>query len=354
LRDTWKKIAGLGLIGMQTPVEDGGVGADAVTEGLSIWEMGKYDPNMALAMHCVAELGSFVLNLGGKKVKDDFLRPMIVGDLVPSFALTEPGNGTDSVAMTTNAVKKGSKYVINGEKSEFTMAKAADFMVVFAKTDMNKGAKGVSVFSVPTNYPGITRQFYEDMGCKCLTRGSAFFNDVEVPEEYLIGKEGDGFIMCMRAFDISRIYIALLCLGAASKALEDAIEHCKQRRTFGSLLGSWEGVSFPIVEHISMLEAVRMLCFKGLWLYDQGKPSTKEAAMVKWMAPKIAAGALLTFGHYGYTVEYTIEQKLRDVIGNETADGIAQVCKIVLVRELLGRECLPYANIRQRESFFKQ
>jgi len=349
-RDIWKKIAELGLIGMQTPVESGGVGAGALTEGLSSYEMGRYDPNMALATHVVAELDSFVLNLGGDKVKEDFLRPMIAGDLVPAFALTEPGSGTDSVAMTTTAVKKGPKYIINGEKSGFTMAKAADFMLVFVKTDPSKGARGVSVFAVPTDYPGVTRQYYDDMGAKCLTRGSAFFDDVEVPEDYLIGEEGNGFIMCMQAFDISRIYISLFCLGAAEKALEDTIVHCQQRNTFGRPLGSWEGVSFPLVEHMSILEAVRTLCYKGLWLYDQGKPSTKEAAMVKWMAPQYSANALhfclLAHGHSGYTQEYPIEQKMRDVVGNEIADGTSQACKIVLVRELLGRDCMPYAKNR--------
>jgi len=345
-RNLWKRFAELGLIGMRVAPENGGQGADCVTQGLAAEEMAKADPNVSVAAFVVGELCGYMLEQGCQRVKDEFLKPMLAGEMVPAIAVTEPHCGTDAAAMRATAFKKGGRYVLNGEKSGVTMAMAADAVVVFAKTDPGAGARGVSAFVVPTGLPGITRQYYEDMGSKSLVRGSIFMDDVEIPEDYLLGEEGQGFRMVMRAFDVSRVYLALICIGTAQACLEQTVEYTKQRYAFNQPLARFEGVSFSIVEHISLLEAVRLLCYKALWLRDRGLPNTREAAMVKWMGPAFAVRAihrcLLLHGHYGYTQEFTVEQRLRDVIGLETADGTAEACKIVLTREVFGREYLPY------------
>ena len=169
---------------------------------------------------------------------------------------------------------------------------------------------------------------------------------MRVPAAQRVGEENAGFQMVMATFDYSRAVIGLMCLGAAAAALERTCEHVKQRKAFGRPLATFEGVSFPIAEHLTFVEAASLLCYKTLWLRDQDLPHTKEAAMAKWWAPKVAVDALhdclLLHGHYGYTDEYPIEQQLRDVIGLEIGDGTAQVSKIVISREVFGREFKPY------------
>jgi cyclohexanecarboxyl-CoA dehydrogenase len=301
---------------------------------------------VSLGTFVVGEICGSLLEQGTASVKKQFLQPMLVGSLVPAFAITEPHSGTDAAAMKAKAVKNGAIYTLNGEKSGTTMMKAADAVVLLVKTKPEAGARGVSAFVVPTDLPGITRQHYEDMGSKALVRGSIFLDNVEIPEEYLLGKEGEGFKLVMKAFDASRVFLALLCIGAAEISLEETIKYIKERHAFNRPLAKFEGVSFPVVEHCSIIEAVRLLCYKTLWLRDQGLPHTKEAGMVKWMAPRFAVNAihdcLLLHGHYGYTQEFPLEQRLRDIIGVEIADGTSQVSKIVASRELFGRDFLPY------------
>ncbi len=345
-RTLWKKLGELGLIGMRVAAGHGGQNVDCVTLGVVAEEMGRGDPNITVAVCAVGELCAHMLEQGTARVREEFLAPMMLGDKVPAFAVTEPHCGTDAAAMRARAVKRGNRYILNGEKSGVTLTKAADFTIVYAKTDPAAGARGVSAFVAPTDAPGVTRQYYDDMGSKSLVRGSIFMDDVAVPEEYLLGAEGEGFKLMMKGFDVSRVYLALLCLGAANISLEETVRYAKERTAFGKPLAMFEGVSFTISEHASILEAVRLLCYKALWLRDRGLPHSKEAAMVKWMAPRFSVNAirdcLLLHGHYGYTQEFPLEQRLRDIMGVEIADGTSQACKIVIGRELFGREFLPY------------
>jgi cyclohexanecarboxyl-CoA dehydrogenase len=172
------------------------------------------------------------------------------------------------------------------------------------------------------------------------------FDHVRIPASHRLGAEGSGFYTVMRGFDYNRVIIALACLGAAGISLEETMAYVKDRKAFGRALSQFEGVSFPIAEAATHIEAARWLCYRALWLADHGQPYTKEAAMVKWWAPKLSAEAihqcLLFHGHYGYTDELPFEQRLRDVIGLEIGDGTAEVMKIVVARELMGRESLPY------------
>lgn len=341
-----KKIGELGLIGMTVPPEKGGMGAAYVTEGMVCEEVSRGDCSLTMSTFVVGHLDGEIMAQGNKVIQKQFLEPFISGDAIPAFAITEPGSGTDAVAMKASAVKKGASYILNGEKAGITAMMDADFAIVFAKTDPSAGARGVSCFVVPTKYPGVTLQSYEDMGVRSVARGSIFMDDVEIPEDYLIGKEGTGFVMGMLGFDISRILLALEAIAPAMVSLEETIEYAKQRVAFGRPIATFEGVSFPLVEHVSMLEAVRLLCYKGLWLRDQGKSSSKEAGMVKWMAPRFATNAirdcLVLHGHPGYTNEFPFEQRLRDVLAIEIADGTSQVSKLVAQREIFGREYLPY------------
>ena len=218
--------------------------------------------------------------------------------------------------------------------------------VVFAKTSPDLGSRGISAFIVPTDLDGVECKGYGDMGNKLIGRGSVYLNDVEVPKENLIGLENKGFAQVMNGFDLSRLLIGLQCVGAAFQSLDETIEHVKTRHSFGKPLATYQGVSFPIVEHYTNLELIKWQAYRGLWLRDQGLKHSKEASSVKWLGPKMSQEAIhecmLLNGHYAYTNEMPLEQRLRDVIGLEIGDGTAQANKFVIAREIIGKDFRPY------------
>ena len=343
--EQWRKMGQIGITGICIPETYGGQAADCVTVGIAAEEVARGDFNCGYALieNC---LNGEILTHAQEAVKQKWLTGMARGDHIVAIAVTESRGGSDAAGLQTRARRHGDEYILSGEKSGISMIIPADAVMVFAKTDMAAGARGVSAFLVPTDLPGVSRTPLRDMGERAIQRGSLFLDDVRVPRDYLIGEEGEGFYLVMNAFDYSRVIIALMCIGAAEQSLEETIDYVKKREAFGRPLAKFEGVSFPVAEHATMLEAARWLCYRTLWLRDHGLPHSKEAAMVKWWGPKVAVDAihdcLLLHGHYGYTQDLPLEQRLRDVIGLEIGDGTAQVSKIVIVRELFGREFLPY------------
>jgi cyclohexanecarboxyl-CoA dehydrogenase len=343
--EQWRKMGELGITGICLPEVYGGQQADCVTAGIAAEEVSRGDFNCGYALieNC---LNGEILRHASEATKAAWLPGMARGDYIVAIAVTEASGGSDAAGMQARAVRHGDAYTLSGEKSGISMVMPADAVLVFAKTDVGAGARGVSTFLVPTDLPGVSRTPLKDMGERAIQRGSLFLDQVQVPRDYLIGEEGQGFYLVMNAFDYSRVIIALMCIGAAEQSLDETIAYVKQREAFGRPLAKFEGVSFPIAEHATMIEAARWLCYRALWLRDQGLPHSKEAAMVKWWGPKVAVDAihecLLLHGHYGYTQDLPHEQRLRDVIGLEIGDGTAQVSKIVVARELFGREFLPY------------
>jgi cyclohexanecarboxyl-CoA dehydrogenase len=222
----------------------------------------------------------------------------------------------------------------------------AQAAIVFARTDADTKARGVTAFLVPLDLPGVARSPLRDLGTRAVARAVLSFDQVRVPASHRIGAEGTGFYQVMQGFDYNRVVIALSCLGVAQVSLEETIAYVKERRTFGRALATYEGVSFPIAEASTHVDACRWLAYRALWLADRGEPYTKESAMVKWWAPRLSVETihqcLLLHGHYGYTEELPFEQRLRDVIGLEIGDGTGEIMKVVVARELMGRESLPY------------
>jgi cyclohexanecarboxyl-CoA dehydrogenase len=229
------------------------------------------------------------------------------------------------------------------------LADQADAMVLFARTGKaEEGARGVTAFLVPLGLPGIQRTRYDDVGSKIIGRGSVFFDDVRIGADHRLGEEGKGFTQVMQGFDFSRILIALQCLGAAQASIDEAWAYTKERHAFGAPIAQYQGVTFPLVEFETLIAACRQLCYHALALRDAGLPHTAEAAMVKWMGPKTAFDAihqcLLTFGHYGWSKDLPHQQRLRDVMGLEIGDGTAQVMKLIVARERVGRVAVQYAK----------
>ncbi|WP_255259850.1 acyl-CoA dehydrogenase family protein [Lentibacillus sp. CBA3610] len=344
----WRKLGDLGVNGLRIPVEYGGSGADCVTTGIAAEEIGRGDFNLTYAVMLNSLIGEIINNHASEELKQKWLPEIASGDKILGIAITEPAAGTDAAGIKATAVKNNDAYVLNGEKSGISVATAADAFIVFAKTDPEKGNRGISAFIVPAELAGVECKGYEDMGNVPIGRGSVYLNDVEVPEEYLIGLENKGFSQVMNGFDLSRLLIGLQCLGAAFQSIDETIEHVKTRHSFGKPLATYQAVSFPIVTHHTQLEMIKWQAYRGLWLRDRELKHTKESASVKWLGPKCSQEAihecLLLNGHYAYTKEMPLEQRLRDVIGLEIGDGTAQANQMVIAKDIIGKEFRSYES----------
>lgn len=341
-REQWLKMGELGLLGLRVPADYGGLGTDCVTAGLAIEETARGDFNCCYGVLNCCFAGDMLGKFATPAVKQAWLPAMAIGDKILCVGLTEPHCGSDASAIRTRATRQGDHYVLNGEKSAMTLLMAGDAAIVFAKTRPDAGAKGVSAFLVPLDSPGISRHPYADMGARAIVRGSMFLDNVEVPAGNLVGPENGGFTQVMQAFDYTRALIGMMCLGAAQITIEETVDYLKGRAAFGQLLSTYQGVSFPLAEWSARIEMARWLCLRTLWLRDQNLAHTREAAMCKMEAPRIAAAAahdcMILHGHYGYTKDYPVEQRIRDLMGQEIADGTPQIMKLIVARHLFGRE----------------
>ena len=340
-----KEVAELGVFGLRVPERFGGLMADYVTCGLMSEELSRGDFNYSLYVQLGLIASELLTDFAAPEVQAEWLPRHATGDAVIAFGLTEPSAGSDAARIVTRAERVGDDYVITGEKASITFAGYANACIVFARTGA-EGARGISAFLVPLDAPGVTRQPYFAAGERLTQRGSLFFDGVRVPARNRMGAEGKGFYQAMIAFDFNRAVIALACIGAAQQSLDETIEYTKGREVFGKPLATFEGVAFQVAEHLTLLESVRVLAYKCLWLKDQGRKHTKEAAMVKWLGPKAAADAIhacmILHGHYGYNMESPLEQRWRDVVGLEIGDGTPEIMKGIVAREAFGREYTSY------------
>jgi len=340
-----KKMADLGLLAMNVPEKYGGQKVSWVTVGIAIEEMSKVDFTVGvLPIGTCGYLGQ-ALSYAPEYLQDRWFKPVIDGDMLCCLCLTEPDCGSDAVALKTKAVKDGKHYIINGEKTSISWGMQAKVGVVFAKTDPAAGAKGVSAFIVPVDTPGLTKSSIPDMGWPSAQRASFFFDDARIPADHLLGEEGQGFYLAMNVIGVVRVALTLQAIGHAEGALDEAIAYAKQRTAFGRPLANFQAVSFKIAEEATKLEAARLLCYKALALRDKGERNLKEASMAKWYGARVAMEAcheaLLIHGQIGYSEECRVEQRLRNVIGNEIGDGTAEIMKLNISREIIGKEFQP-------------
>ena len=344
-RERFRDLAALGVSGLRVPAEYGGSEGSFVSLGIAAEEIARGDYNYTLIVQLTAIAAELLSRGATEAVKREWLPGVASGERIVAFGLTEPGAGSDAANLRTVATRHGDEYVITGEKASITFAGSADACVVFAKTGQG-GARAVSAILVPLDRPGVSRGVYRSVGEKLTQRGSLVFEEVRVPVENRLGDESGGFVQAMDAFDYNRAIIALACVGAAQQSLDETIEWSKQRQTFGKPIARHEGVSFQIAEHLTAVEAARLLSYKCLWRRDRGEKHTKEAAMAKWMGPKVSVEAihacLLLHGWMGYGEELPFSQRLRDVIGLEIGDGTPEIMKGIIARETIGKEFVAY------------
>ncbi len=340
--ELYRKMGKAGLLGLRFPKEYGGQEADAVTMGILVEEVARAGWQIPLS----DIMGEILALHGPEHLKREWLPEMVKGERMLGIANTEPSTGSDAAAITTRAVRKGNDYVLNGEKQCITGINDCGAYCLLAKTDMEKGARGVSMFFVEMNRPGIERYDFDALGWRLFSFGGFVLKDVSIPATSLIGEENRGFHYVMETFDLMRSLIAVWCVGMAEASIDENIDYVKQRTAFGRPIGKFESVQSRIVEGYTKLEAAKLLCYKTLWSKDKGEKITKQSAMIKWYVPQlcfeIVNDCLQNRGAIGFTTECLDEYRLREIRGAMIGDGTTDINKIVVARELLGREFLPY------------
>ncbi|GAA3708511.1 acyl-CoA dehydrogenase family protein [Zhihengliuella alba] len=340
-----REIGGLGLIAPELPQRWGGRDEERLTSGMITEEIARGDFNVAYLQIIGSLVGQILAHHAPEELAGRWVPRITSGEGIVAIGLSEPQAGSDAGSPRLAARRDGSDWVLNGTKS-MSFALQAEATVVFAKTDpdANRG-HGISAFLVELDTPGVELERSPDMGTRAVSRGLAHMADVRVPAEHLIGVEGEGFVQVMQGFDYSRALIGLQCIGPAAASVDETWDYTRQRTAFDHPLSSFQGVAFPLAEAETLLTAARLLCYQTLWLKDQGLPHTAQAAMCKWWAPKTAYDVinqcLLLHGQLGYTTALPFEQRMRDVLGLQIGDGTAQIMKMVIARQKVGREFAP-------------
>ena len=330
----------LGLMNTKIPVECGGMGLSVLDTAIMEEEIGWGCTGIATAITANTLAQVPVVVAGTPEQHQKWLAPMMEAPLMCSYAVTEPGAGSDVAGAKTVAIKKGDKYILNGQKMWITGAGHASWFFVLAKTDADAGHKGMTGFIVPADAPGVTIGKKENnMGQRASDTRGITFEDVEIPEENRLGDEGKGFLIAMKAFDYTRPLVAATCVGLGRAAMEHAIAYAKERKAFGRSIGDFQGVSFMIADMASDIEAARLLVWKSAYEIDQGRRNTLYAAYAKRFAAdtcmRVATDAVQVFGGNGFNKEYPVEKLMRDAKIMQIYEGTSQIQRVIIGRELL-------------------
>ncbi len=344
-RQLMREMGAMGFIAPELPQPVGGQGMGCLAAGVIHEEVARADLSISYVNLLASLNGQILAHHGQPEVVKPWLERLTRGEALLAIALTEPRGGSDAGNLRLRIERLGEHYVINGEKTSISAADQADATVVFGRTGtVASQAHGVTALLVPMNLPGVTTNRFDCHGQRAIGRGSIFFENVRVPADHRLGDENKGFVQVMQGFDFSRALIGLQVLAVARVALEETWEYVAQREAFGKPLAAFQGVSHPLADFDTQVNAARLLCLQALWLKDKHQPHSMEAAMCKWWAPKLAYDCihqcLLTFGHGGYD-RGPMEQRLRDVLGFQIGDGTAQIMKTIIARTRAGRAAVP-------------
>ncbi|UMZ73466.1 acyl-CoA dehydrogenase [Natranaerofaba carboxydovora] len=338
-RSLFESMAEIGLTGIPWPEEYGGAESDYVSYAIAIEELSRVCGSTGVTLSAHVSLGSFpIYKFGNEEQKERFLKPMALGEKLGAYGLTENGAGSDAASLKTTAVKDGNEYVLNGTKIFITNGEEADIYIVFAVTDKEKGHKGISAFIVEKGTPGFSfGKEEEKLGIRASKTTELVFEDCRVPEENLLGKEGEGFKIAMQTLDGGRNGIAAQALGLAQGAYEAAVSYSKEREQFGKPISKFQAISFMLSDMATKIEASRLLTYKAAYLESIGDPEfPKYSAMSKLYAAETAmevtTNAVQVLGGYGYTREYPVERMMRDAKITEIYEGTSEVQRMVISR----------------------
>jgi len=339
--ETVEKMAKYGIMGMPFSKEYGGAGTDYMSYIMVVEELAKAcaTTSVIVSAHTSLCCGP-ISEYGNEDQKKKYLPDLLSGKKIGAFGLTEPNAGTDAAGQQSIAVKEGDHYILNGSKIFITNGGVAGVYVIFAMTDRSKGTRGISAFIIERDMPGFSIGKLENkMGIRASSTAELVFENVVVPQENLLGKEGKGFGIAMKTLDGGRIGIAAQALGIAEGALDHAVKYMKERKQFGKTIASFQGLQWYIADMKVRVDASKLLLYKAAFNKQSGLSYTVEAAEAKLSAAETAmyvtTKAMQILGGYGYTKDYPLERMMRDAKITEIYEGTSEVQKMVIAGNIL-------------------
>jgi len=338
----FKRMGELGLLGICIPVRYGGAGMDYISLGLACEELERVDTSLRVIMSVHVGLNSLALfQWATEEQKQKYLVPQAQGVKIATYALTEPGAGSDAAGIQTRAVRKGDRYILNGEKMWISLADVADHFLIIAKTDPEKRHRGMTAFIVERGFPGVrTGTIHGKLGVRAGNTGWIALQDAEVPVENRLGEEGEGFTIAMTALDNGRYTVAAGATGLIRACLEASVKYANERTTFGQRIGEHQLVQEMIAKMAQFYEAARLLYLQAGWLKNQGIRNTRQTSLAKWFATdasvQAALDAIQVHGAYGYSDEYDVERYLRNAKGAVIYEGTSQIHTLMQAQYALG------------------
>ena len=340
--DTLKKLGELGLMGLPLPEEWGGAGGDYLSFAMYIEELAKACASTAVIVAVHTGLGCMSTYLfGTEEQKEKYLKPLCKGEMLGAFALTEPSAGSDAASLRTSAVRRGDRYIVNGNKIFITSGGYADMYVTFVRTDpTTRNHQGITCLIVDKDAPGlIIGKPEEKMGLNGSATVALTFENMEIPVENRMGEEGKGFNVAMALLDGGRISIGAQGLGIAQGCFDLTLPYVKSREQFGRPLTANQGVQWMLADMVAEIEAARLLIHRAAWLKDNQLPHSLEASMAKRYATdtamRVTTDCVQLFGGYGYCREYQVERYMRDAKITQIYEGTNQIQRIVIAKRIL-------------------
>lgn len=340
--DVVEKMGKLGYFGIQVPMDLDGSQMDTLCYAVVVEEISRVCAGLGLCVTVHNSVGVFPLVVfGTDDQKRKWVPPLAKGEKIGAFCLTEPNVGSDASSVETTAVREGGHYIVNGNKVFITNGGVADICLIFARTDPEAGRKGISVIVVERGTPGFVVGDLEDIsGVRANPVCSIRLYDCKVPAENLLGSEGMGLQIGIKALDVGRLGIAAQAVGISQAALEEGVRYAKERRQFGTSIGKHQAVGAMIAEMATQVDAARLMVYRAALLRDQGMPFTKASAMAKLFssetASKVTDLAVQIHGGYGYSRAYPVERYYRDARATRIYEGTSEIHRIVIAREVLG------------------
>ena len=335
------RLADMNLMGMSYPEKEGGAGADYVSYVIAVEELSRACASTGIILSAHTSLATWpIFKFGTEAQKERYLHDMASGRRLGAFALTEPAAGTDAAAGTATATQHADGYALNGSKMFITNAPYAEVYIAFAKTDPERGARGMSAFIVEKDTPGFSvGEAEHKLGIRGSSTPPVYFSDCRVPREALLGGEGDGFKIAMQTLDGGRIGVSAQALGIAQAALDASVAYAKERVQFGKPIATLQAIQWMIADMATEIDAARLLVYRAASCVDNGRPYSTEGAMAKLFASetatRVAGKAIQIHGGYGYTESYPVERNYRDAKITELYEGTSEVQRMVIARSTL-------------------
>jgi len=339
--ETFRKMAGLGLLGIPYPEEWGGAGADYLSYAIAVEEVARVCGSTALSMAAHTTLGCGPLyHFGTDEQKKRFLRRLTSGEMLGAYGLTEPNSGSDAGGMQSRAVRNGSDWVLNGQKAWMTNGGVAGMYTVAASTDPEQKTRGITAFLLEKGQSGITiGPEYEKLGCRGSNTVEFFMQDVRVPDDMVLGPVHRGFRQFMDILNMGRISIGAMALGLAQAAVDQASKYALERTQFDRPIAEFQGIQFMLADMATDLEAARLLVYQAAMLKDRQQDYAVAASKAKLFASeashRICHKAIQIHGGYGYSREFPVERFMRDAKLTEIGEGTSEIQRIIISRDLL-------------------